>query len=355
MNSVSYFRILFLIFFCAGSLHSALPDINIEEKTIEITPKLQITLPNVAIDIFLNERISRTLIDFGLKYDFLDNHIDGMLDLRYHYPVLFLGIKFQDNIDFEEVFAEQNCIQRSRYILLYSGWKISNYAEFKTSIKSENTFTVIVDSSVEFDKGRNFPGILTLLYDTLEETDILPKGTKISLDLTGSLGILGGDYEYSQVEFNLIKYLYPAGSNYFKTNLKIGYPVSTVKKPWSALYYLGGYELLRGYNHKELRGDSLIYMQVSYHIPLVTQLGEGDTSLEIITGDFICEFGKTGEKDIFDNSDDFKTSIGIGFSCTLTFLKNINTKFNVFLGQALESRSPAVYFTLKAFNYIREK
>jgi hypothetical protein len=338
------------------SLSSGCLALNIEQKTYEIAPKLEVLLPNGIVDLFLNERISRTLVDFKMKYDFFGNHIGGALDMRYYYPTLFIGMNLMDRLDFEDIFSNRNCIQRSRHVLLYYGWNLSDYVEFKASVKSESTFTIAVDNSSSIlDKGHNIPGILTLQYNSLNETEIIPSGAKASLDLTGSLGIAGSDYDYSMLEFGYLKYFYPFGNNYLKINLKTGYPVSLVKKPWSTIYSIGGYEMLRGYDLGEFKGDSFVYSEISYHIPLVKTIGRGSNSLEIITGDLICEFAKTGGTDVYYRFDDLKGSVGLGFSCTMVFLKNINTKFNIFLNKALEPRKGIMYFTLKAFNYVLER
>jgi len=346
------FLLIVMPVFLASASSAAIKNWQIEEQKIQVIPEVQITLPQGAIDVFLKERIKRTTIDFGIKYDFFDNYIHGRVDMRYDYERQFIGLNMQDNIDFDELIDNYDSLQRSRHFMTYYGWKFGKHLELSTSLKNEEAFTIRIATAVMvMDRGKNYPVILGMHYYNMNEVSILPRGTRANVDLTGPLGILGGDYNYIQLEGSLVQYVYPLGNNFFRTKLQFGYPLFIENKPLTAMYKLGGYNILRGYDYKEFEGNSMIYFQTSFHIPVMTTLTKGHSSLEIVTGDLMFEFGKTGETDIFARTDDIRGSVGIGFGCSMTLFKNVKSRFNIFISKAFEPREPAVYFVLKTLYY----
>jgi len=348
--------VFFLVFFPAKYSYSVLPEIKIEEKKFAFIPQMQLSLPNAVVDIFMRSKVVNTEMNFSSKYDFLDNYIDAILGFRHHIYKFFIGIEFADKIDFEQIFSDQTYLLRSRYINTYIGYNVIKNTELKTSVRVENTSSASIDTFLVHDRGKNVTGNIGILYNTLTETPTLPEGEKITLDFTRSYNQLGSEYDYTQTEFEFTDFSYPFGNNYLKSKIKVGYPVVTIKKPLTSIYFAGGYDILRGYKYKEFYGNTIAYIELSHHIPLVLKkrFSLTSTSLEIVTGDISVEMCKIGEKEIFDNSNNIKTSFGIGSSCSLHLFKNINLRFNLSVNQAIDLRTPVFYFTLNTFSYINQ-
>jgi outer membrane translocation and assembly module TamA len=244
-------------------------------------------------------------------------------------------------------------LQRTRYLSPFLGYDITQNDEIRTTIKFENTSSVSTDANTVYERGRNVTGTIGLIHNTLKENESLPAGTKLSIDFTRSYDSLGSEFDYTQTELDLTGYSYPFNYNYFKTRIKIGYPVATIKKPLTSLYYVGGYDILRGYGYKEFYGNCMAYIELAYHSPFVLKKSYSTSSLELVTGDIFIESVKIGEKEKFDNTNETKTSFGIGSSCSIQLFKSVNLRFTLSLNQAIEqNRAPVTYLTFNTFSYI---
>lgn len=326
--------------------------ITIKETLLTLSPRFEIAMPNGVIDVSLRNRLANTMVDYRSKYDTIDNYTFSELDFLYHFPVYSFGINLYDKVDFEEFLSNQINLQRDRYIMPYFGYNVTTNTQLITSTKFENTYTASMDNQVVLDSGRNVTQSLGAFYSTIDEGQLAPEGRKASLNISKSFGELGSSYDYTMADANLLDVLRPYDGHYMEVRLKLGYPIATAHKPLTELYSLGGYDILRGYNYKEFRGDSIIYSRVSYRIPTVVKKEALNVSLDILSWEFMGEVGKIGSKDIFNNTEDIKASAGIGFGCELTFFKVVNTKFSLSINQPFETRLPRLYFSITAVSYV---
>lgn len=338
-----------------GIAFSNLTEIRLEEKKFAFVPQMQLLLPNAVIDIFMEGKIINSKIKFASKYDFIDNYIDTNLGFQYNFSSVFAGIGLSDKIDFEQVYSNQSYLQRSKYYETILGYIFSKHIEIKTSIKYENTSSASIDTLLIHDRGRNVTGNIELSHNSLDENPTLPTGQKYAINFTRSYDVFGSEYDYTQSEIEAVNFSYPFGNNYFKTKIKIGYPVAIIKKPLTSVYFAGGYDIMRGYSLKQFYGNSLIYVQLNHHIPFMLKKAFSDNALEIITGDITFETCKIGEKEIFDTAENIKSSFGIGSTCYLKLFKNVNLRFNLSINQAVDSTNPIYYFTFNTFSYIINK
>jgi hypothetical protein len=132
-----------------------------------------------------------------------------------------------------------------------------------------------------------------------------------------------------------------------------GYPLYTVKKPIYAIYYAGGYQILKGYDFKEFFGDSIVYDKISYNfsLPLSKNLNFLGISFSILTLKFYLENAKLGDENIFYNLDNIKSCLGSGVEYNVTFFKILPMKLEIVLAQAIDNRSPKLYFTIATTYY----
>jgi len=336
----------------------AIQEVKLEQISIVATPELKFYLPNGAIDLKLNENIMNTMVDFAYRYDLYYSFIYSKLDCRYNFSdkKYFLGLDLLEQVYFETLFSPTNMIQRVRHIMPYLGYNLTKDMNITGSIIYENTYSATVDTALVLDKGKNFHGQLNLFYNTLDENKPLPKGNRISVNIKHSLGELGSEYDYTQLDTNLTKYIYLLGINHMiRTCLQLGYPLYTKKRPLSDIYYMGGYNILHGYKFNEFSGNTMIYTRLSYHIPLILNLHEENllsSSIEIVTTDLVWEFAKIGDTKIFDTVKGMKSSVGIGAGAKVRLFNVLNLQFNLLIAQAISIRAPVIHFTLTAISYI---
>lgn len=345
-----------LLMLCSGLLRASMKEIeqNMQVKTtiMSLNPELNIILPNGAMDLSIKQLYYKTLVEYETKYDYLDNYILSELDISYLFTKFSFGLNLYDKVDFEELFANHTTLQRTRRVTPYAGYNITENVKVTLYNKFGNSYTVLLDSNAVVENAKDITPGVELMYSSLDETGALPKGLKTSIDLGKSFSVFGGQYDYTKAEFNLLDYSYPSVESFFETSIKIGYPVSIIKKPIAEIYNLGGYEMLRGYKYKEFKGDYLGYLGFKYRVPLIMKRDFMNMALNIFSLDFQYEMGKVGGKDIFDSTDGLKSSAGIGTGFDLIFFKVINTKFSASFNQALDSHNPEFYFSIHALTYI---
>ncbi len=349
------FLTLFFTFPTLFSQQQPTPEIFLQEPIVSVSPKLQLLLPNGVAIVTLKEQFSKTMVDFAMKYDFIDSNINNKIAFGYNFYRVFLGLHLYDIADFSEIYLSEEHLQRNKGIMPFGIINLGRSYYINGSLKFEDTITASLATSDKIDKGTNVTGKIGLLYDRLDENSKLPTGLKTSLDVEKSLPDMGSSYDYTQSELEFVNYFYPLKSHFLKYYLKVGYPVSPIHKPLTSQYRIGGYEFLKGYSYKEFYGgDALIYNNLIYHIPLIKNVEKKfiGTEIKIVTWNVFVESAKIGDRTIFDTTQDIKSSMGIGLDTSVTILKTLEMKAGIAIAQALESGySPMGYFVLSAIYY----
>lgn len=358
MKNTPVFSLLFAVFVCGLSFaasNKSVQEMTIGEANISLNPKLAFSLPNGVVDIFIREAVEKASVDFKYKYDFLDNSIYNNLNFMYGLSRIYVGTELADKTDFEEFLQSSVYIQRDRYLMPYVMFGIADEWKVKTGTKIGNTYTISLDTNVALDQGRNVAQIVSLQYEYEDKKSAIDRKQKMSFDITRAFQYLGGEYDYTQLDFSWDETSRPVERHYVETNIKLGYPLNCIKKPLTEYYWLGGYEMLKGYTYKQFRGDALAYAQFKYRIPIIQKRDMPKIHLDIFSFDAILEAGKVGSKEIFNSISELKTSAGIGLGCELTLFKKIKMKFNVSVNQPAEQFAPKLYFNISAISYIFSK
>lgn len=350
-------KIIITALFIAGisyaPLRADVSEVKFQQTEMKFTPDSQVSLPNGIIDIMFQQNVSSTQVVFKSRYDYVNNYINAGFDFRYNWPVLFAGFGLADDIYFEALYSNQRYLQRTRYIRPYIGEKVSTHAELVTAFTFEDTYTAGIDNLLTLDRGKNTIVTESYAYDNLEPSLAQPRGERVTLSLSKAFSELGGNYDYTMAETTLSMFLYPHRKHFLKLDFKAGYPISLNRQPLADIYYIGGFDIMRGYAFREFAGNSLIYMQLGYHIPLVklTDKEIRDATLGVLTADVYAEVAKIGEKDIFEVPGVVKSSGGVGLGCVMKLFGRIRTRFTVSVYQAADPLAPVFYFTLSTLTY----
>lgn len=335
-------------------LQDKLPEIKVKETVVSVSPKMRFYLPSGALDLALRQEYERTTVDFSSKYDFVNNFMGVSLDFSYMLSTpLSFGVNLNDRVDFEAIFDNSQYIQRSQSITPYVQYNLAQYTRLRGGLRFENTFTDSVSGQYRLDYGKNIVGEIGAVHDTLSEGSAFPRGSRASLTLQHAFKNLGSDYNYTQAELNLKRYVYIVRDHYLDCQFQAGYPIETENRPLTSIYYAGGYRLLRGYNYKEFQGDALIYGNLTYNVPIIERKQETilGIPLSIVTLDFFIEGAKIGDYSIYNTFSDVKFSAGIGIGYKIILLKKFPLQLELSEAKAFDSRMPLFYFTLSTIYY----
>jgi outer membrane protein assembly factor BamA len=331
---------------------STMPDVKISDARMVEMPDFRFILPNSSIELSVHQQVSSTTIDIASRYDILDSFFHIGLDVRYDFTRFFTGGRVDDTINFEQNYGPKTYFQRTHSVTPYVGYKLGRFTSIKTGIAIGNTLTASVDKSLQLDKGNNIVESAGITYTTIDALNPIANGTRLEATVYGSFRGVGSDYEYTNGEAE-IKNTHLQLHNYLETDIKYFFPLKTVLKPISEVYFAGGYELLRGYSYREFFGDTLMYAKFNYHIPIVANVKEEPDSFSwhILTLDFAYEAARVDSAADFGKAFNPKSSVSFGLGWNMIFLKHINLKFDTFSGKALEPRAPVLYFILNAYTY----
>lgn len=340
------------ISFAGASLREIENRAEVKETVVTFSPKIQLILPNGAFDLTLKQGYYNTLVEFRTKYDYLDNYILADLDMSYLFERTSVGLDLSDKVDFEELFAQRTTLQRVRRVTPYVGYNFTKKVKLTFYNRFGNTYTVLLDSNTVLENGKDITPGVNLMYSSLDESGELPKGIEASIDVGKSFSIFGGEFDYTLAEFNMTDYTYIYDSHHVQTRVRLGCPVSLIRKPVTEIYGLGGFDMLRGYKIKEFEGDSVEYVGFKYRFPVIINKNFARTDIDIFSFDLQYEAGKTGTRDIFGTLDEMHSSAGIGMSFDLTFFKALKAKLNASVNKAADARGPEFYFSIFAVSYI---
>jgi outer membrane protein assembly factor BamA len=323
--------------------------VKVQEIVNNVTPKLQLYLPNGALDLNLAGGYKETSVRFSSKYDFVDSFIGFDIDFRVTHMPLTYGIDIYDRVDFSEFYTNTEHFQRVQAIAPYSLLDLGGPYQMKSGIAFEKTFSQSVDDPDAIEQGRNVAATCGIWRNTVLGT----KGSISSLSVTSSLEALGSDYSFTQLELTHRKYYPVTPKNYFENRFVFGYPVSDGSRPQMYYYSAGGYLMLGGYGFKEFRGDALMYTTVSYNIPVRLNPNAHVLVLSAseITFRFFSELAKIGSKEVYTTPDGFKASVGVGLSHNAKIFKNLPVGFGVSLAKAFAPEDIQFYLTLNT-NYM---
>ncbi len=335
-----------------------LPQAKITENVIYIKPDIQFYLPNGSIDVIFKESYNkRYLINFYSKYDFVDNFMGFNLDFGYEIIPL-LGVNLYDKVDFSEFFANQETIFRAQAIAPYTKIKFSKTSSLNLWLGFERTTITSIEKLVKLEQGKNVLGKIYFVYDNLKHTNGIEnenfnKEKYILLQLRNSIKSFGSDYDYANIELTFIYNFKILKEQVLEYSFKTGYPIFSNQKPLSEIYYLGGYQNLKGYRYKEFSAEAIFYNQLKYKIPIAktAELNLLGITFSILTWDTFLEIAKFGNKDILNNNENFKHCVGSGLDYTFTIFKILPVKINLTLAQAFENIPPQIHITISTTYY----
>lgn len=336
-----------------ASVLAALPEVKISDAKMVQMPHFTFILPNSAIEMSVHQQVSSTTIDIFSKYDILDSFFNIGLDLRYNFAPYFAGFEFSDTINFEQSFGTTTYFLRVHDVTPYFGYNLTKNTEVKGGVTFENTTTASVDKTVDIDKGKNTLEFIGVRYSSVDPLNPAPNGSVLGAKAYGSFRDLDSDYDYTKGEVEAQHTISVSGRDYFEARLELKFPMTTGSRPFSDTYFMGGYEVLRGYSYREFYGTAVKYGRVNYHIPLMRPIKKEAlrTSFEILTLDFEAESAQTGGIGGFGGMENFKNSLSLGGTVDIILFEHYNLKFDTFVGKALEPRSPVLYFILTAYTY----
>lgn len=329
-----------------------LPQAKITENVIYVKPDMQIYIPNGAVDLKFKETYRNSVIIFKSKYDFVDSFMGFDLDIGYGMKP-FTGVNLYDKVDFSEFFSKQETVYRVQTVAPYVKFKLSKISELNFSVGFENTLITSVETYTKIEHGNNVMSKLNFNIDTTKENTTHSKCKTFMLQIRYSVKPLGSDYDYANLELSFNDHLKIFKEQFLEYQLHTGYPLYSVKKPVSELYYLGGYKLLKGYKYKEFTSEAMLYNELKYNTPLAqtTKLHFLGITFAIVTWNVLFEIAKIGDKKIFTDFDNIKFSIGTGIDYNLTILKILPVKINFTIAQAIEYRTPQIHCTISTTYY----
>ncbi|MCX5782165.1 MAG: BamA/TamA family outer membrane protein [Elusimicrobia bacterium] len=334
-------------------LQAQLPQITTRETVVRVKPDVNIYLPSGSLDFSLKQEYKKTTLEFVSQYDLVHNNMGVGVDLMYNFKKIPIGLLLKDYVDFEAIFSNSQYLQRVQSMSPYAKYLLCKNTELKTALRFENTSTSSTGTMLILDKGRNIVGEIGIYNSDLDESRSIPRGGSRSLKIENSLKNLGSDYNYSQMELNIRNYFTIYKRQYFEYDLQASYPLSFDSKPLSAIYYAGGYKVMKGYNYREFSGNSIIYNSVKHNIPIAGIGYEKFLGIEysIVTWNIFAEGVKIGGKEIFSGVQDAKYSVGSGLGYTLILFKKLPVKFEVSMAKAFEPRGPKMYLTVSTLYY----
>ncbi|OGS23617.1 MAG: hypothetical protein A2297_08280 [Elusimicrobia bacterium RIFOXYB2_FULL_48_7] len=353
-----YARLVLVVLCAFFGLHAVvtparaeMPEVNITDAKMVQMPHFRFILPNSAIEMSVHQQVSSTTIDLASKYDILDSYFNIGFDIRYNFVPYFAGMGLSDEISVER---DSNAyFQRLHILNPYFGYNLGKFTQVRTGILIEDTLSAPIGESVEIDRGRVIMESAGIRYNTLNPLKPAQKGALISCKLFGSFSVLGSDYEYTKGEIDIQNSYIPLRVDYMESEFKFYFPITTVSRPVSDVYFAGGYDVLRGYNYREFFGDTLMYAKLNYHMPLIKNVKKQSirTSFNVVTIDLTGETARVGNLDDLSSVHSQKSSVSFGLGCDTTVFEHVNLKFNAFSGKALEPRDPVFYFILTAYTY----
>ena len=329
-------------------------NVKITEARIIQMPNFSFILPNSEMRLDLHQQISSTTFDINSRYDMINTYFYIGFDLRYNFSRFFAGGNLDDKIFFELNLGPNTYFQRTHYIIPYFGYKLGKFTEVKTAVAIGNTITASIDQNVQYDKGNVIIKSVRIKYDTTDPLNPAPNGNMLSCALFGSNRGPGSDYEYTKGKIEIKKTLMPRGWDYLESSFNFYFPMTTVLRPASEIYFAGGYEILRGYSYREFYGDTLMYGKLNYHIPIINDIKTHalNVALKLLTIDFTAETAQIGNAKDFGRYYSMKSSLSAGLGSDIVIFDHINFKLDTFCGKALEpNRTPVLYFILSAYTY----
>ncbi|PRY05703.1 surface antigen-like protein [Pontibacter ummariensis] len=246
----------------------------------------------VYTDRFYGIGNSTPLEDEGrYKYSYVSARLGGLKNLGHH---VFLGLDFL----------------------------LTNYYNLSADSLSEGRESLLLAQQITgYKGGLNSGAGLVLLFDTRDNTAFASKGTLFEVSLYNFGNMLGGDFDYRNVNLNFSKYLElkPGRVLAFNTVLNL----NKGEVPVMRLAPAGGDKILRGYARNRFLDDNFVGTQVEYRFPLYRRFG-------------LAAFAGLG--DVFDQPSDvrfstLKYSVGSGLRYALSQEEKLNIRIDLGYGR----------------------
>lgn len=355
---VAFFLTITIALFLRAAAFAAdefnLPEVKVKETVINVSPKMQLYLPNGALDLNVGRKYRKTTLFFSSTYDLTDNFLGFGLDFRYDIlPSPYsAGVNLFDRVDFSEFYADKEYIQRTQSAGPYVQRRVARDMLFDLALNFQRTYADSAVSLERVDRGGNVLAVAGLSWDCLEEEDI-PRGGKLTLELRDSVRPLGSDYDYMIAELKFRRIHYFSSHTYLDWTIESGYPLYNGRKPLSEIYTAGGYRMLRGYGFKEFIGDALLYGTLSYTVQLFSPARKPEElpAPSLLDWNVFADAAKIGNEMIFTTPEGVKSSAGAGLTWNLNFFKYFPFKLSLLAAKAFDARPIHYYATIKTNYY----
>ncbi len=331
-----------------------MPQEMLEEQKIKVEPEAKANILSGAFSIMVKQRIKKSFLEFGGEYDFADSFMGFNLDYNYKIGIFYTGFAVKDTIDFNEVFSNSKYLQRVQSITPYTRPRLHKRLFAKLSLTFEDTNTTSLETGTTIDSGKNIVGQLRFDHYLMNRQKKTPSGIEQSLSFMNSYENLGSDYAYALGEYSFLGVLRVFGDKYFEYKLDSGVPLNSDNKPLSALYWAGGYKILRGYDFKEFVGGARLYQRVSYNVPLTEVKYDEVIGIKysVVTWNLAFEAVEIGNReDVYYVNDTLKLSAEVGLAYKLILLKYLPLKLEFIVAKAMEARPPKAYLLLSTVFY----
>lgn len=199
---------------------------------------------------------------------------------------------------------------------------LTNYYNLSYDSLSDSRESLLQAQQIPgYKGGLNSGAGLVFLYDTRDNTTFASSGMLFEASVYNFGKMLGGDFDYRNVNLNFSKYfeLRPNRVLAFNTVLNL----NNGEVPVMRMAPAGGDRILRGYARNRFLDDNFAGTQVEYRFPLYRRLG-------------LATFAGIG--DVFDQTSDvqfstLKYSIGSGLRYALNKEQKLNIRIDVGYGR----------------------
>jgi outer membrane protein assembly factor BamA len=209
-----------------------------------------------------------------------------------------------------------------RQVFLGLDFQLTNYYDLSNdSIKDDRENLLQAQQLAGYKGGLNSGAGVIFLIDTRDNTAFASRGVLFETSIYNFGKMLGGDFDYRNVNLNFSKYiaLWPGRVLAFNTVLNM----NNGEVPVMRLAPAGGDRILRGYAKNRFLDDNFAGAQAEYRFPLYRRFG-------------MAAFAGVG--DVFDQPSDvhfsnIKYSIGSGLRYALNKEQKLNIRVDIGYGR----------------------
>ncbi|MFW6137853.1 MAG: hypothetical protein ACOC7U_01640 [Spirochaetota bacterium] len=348
-------------------------DVNLTRVTARISPEFEITLPSGNVYQHFTESFNNLEMTFDLNYNFLNSNISGGINFAYPMGRVVPGIKFFQELDFENYFTprldegELVIIPSDKYILRKRGVEPS--ISFNVlpdfylipSFTINDTFKGSLTTSEVIEEGIDLTGKASLIYDGLVARNPEKKLLLSGVYYRSTFSIRYRDSFRNPVSIDNTNHFISRFDFkekwYFGEKLSLNYPLKIWTRETAGFYTLGGFDTIRGYEYSSINSFRFLLLSTTMEREIMkgTQLKLTLWNLNAILHQFrfFLLFDQVLSQKNLDLRSQINSysSIGCGLSFVISGKTRGHFKIEIYAAKPLEPVSPLLYFKTSLYSF----